>query len=241
MATTISDWTDDYGAGDMNLPQGSDPIPDPVDGDYDVGAVLRDSKAVTRGETLNRQWEPDALGSITGLTSTTFKKTGDYRTTYPLGTAVKIQHADLSIVYSWIVGVSYAAGETTWTVASAVITGAILYVTFSSLLPGSSFARESATYGRDVGGPFPRRVTQRGEFQITDPATTVTAVFLYEEPDTDYLPMVQAISQAGGAAPNGAFRITNITRTTTGFSMTLDAAPNPATSMIWEYLIVRTT
>ena len=41
MATTISDWTDDYGAGDANLPQGSDPIPDPVDGEYDVGAVLR--------------------------------------------------------------------------------------------------------------------------------------------------------------------------------------------------------
>ncbi len=241
MATTISDWTDDYGGADANLPQSGDPIPSPVDGTYDVGAVLRDSKAVTRTETLNRGWEPDALGSITGLSTTTFKKTGDYRTTYPLGTAVKIQHADLTIVYSWIVGVSYAAGETTWEVASAVITGPILYVWFSSLLPGSSYAREYATYGRGVGGPFPWRVTQRGEFQITDPAVSVTTVFLYEEPDNDYLPMIQPISQAGGAAPNGAFRIISVTRTTTGFTMTIDAPPNPATSMLWEYLIVRTT
>lgn len=239
--SSISDWTDDYGGADANLPQSADPIPVPVDGDYDVGAVLRDSKAVTRGETLNRQWEPDPIGSVTSLTSTTFKATGDYRTVYPLGTAVKIEHADTTVVYSWIVGATFAAGETTWTIASAVVTGPILYITFSGILPGSSFARESVTYGRGVGGPFPWRVTQRGEFQITDPATTVTAVFLYEEPDTSYLPMVQPISQAGGAAPNGAFRITDITRTTTGFSMTIDAAPSPATSMLWEFLIVRTT
>lgn len=241
MATTITDWKDDYGGADANLPQGGDPIPVPVDGTYDVGAVLRDSKAVTRLESLNRQWEPDAIGSVTALTATTFKVTGDYRTVYPLGTAVKIELATSDIVYSWIVGVSYGAGETTWEVASAVVAGPILQVTFSGLLPGSSFARESATYGRGVGGPFPWRVTQRGEFQITDPATTVTVVFLYEEPDTSYLPMVQSISQSGGTAPNGAFRIVDITRTTTGFSMTLDAAPSPATSMIWEFLIVRMT
>lgn len=239
--SSISDWTDDYGSGDANLPQSGDPIPEPVDGTYDVGAVLRDSKAVTRMESLNRQWEPDAIGSVTALTTTTFKATGDYRTTYPLGTAVKIELASSDIVYSWIVGVSYAAGETTWEVASAVVAGPILCVTFSGLLPGSSFARESATYPANTGGPFPWRVTQRGEFQITDPATTVTVEFLYAEPDTSYLPMVQPISQAGGAAPNGAFRITDITRTTTGFSMTIDAAPAPATSMLWEYLIVRMT
>lgn len=240
MATTISDWTDDYGGADANLPQGTDPIPDPVDGDYDVGAVLRDSKAVTRSESLNRMWEPDAI-TVTALSTTTFKKAGDYRTTYPLGTAVKMELVSAAVVYSWIVNVSYAAGETTWEVASAVIAVSITQMWFSSILPASSFARESATYGRGVGGPFPWRVTQRGEFQITDPATTVTAVFLYEEPDTAYLPMVQPISQAGGAAPNGAFRITDITRTTTGFSMTIDAAPSPATSMLWEFLIVRMT
>lgn len=241
MATTISDWTDDYGGGDANLPQGGDPIPVPVDGDYDVGAVLRDSKAVTRSESLNRMWEPDRIGSVTALTTTTFKATGDYRTTYPLGTAVMIELASAALVYTWIVGVSFAAGETTWEVASAVIPGPILYVTFSSILPGSSFARASATYPANIGGPFPWRVTQKAEFQITDPATTVTVEFLYAEPDTSYLPMVQPISQAGGAAPNRAFRITDITRATTGFSMTIDNSPSPATSMLWEYLIVRLT
>lgn len=237
--STISDWLDDYTGSDTNDPQGSEAIPYPADGTFDVGAVLRDFKAVARAESLNRLWEPDAL-TVTYVSSTTFKKTGDYRTTYPLGTAVKFVLAG-GTVYSWIVGVSYAASETTWEVATAILTNPITSATFSAITPGSSFARESTTYPSGQASVFPQRVVQRGEFQITDPATSVTVEFLYAEPDTGYLPLVQPISQAGGAAPNGAFRITDITRTTTGFTMTIDAAPNPATSMLWEYLIVRMT
>ena len=236
--STIQTWTADYESGDANLPQPTDPIPYPVDGDFDVGAVLRDSKAVTRGESLNRLWEPDPR-TVTYVSTTTFKETGDFRTTYPLGTAVKFALAG-GTVYSWIVGVTFAAGETTWEIASAILTNPITSATFSGILPGSSFARESTTYPANVGGMFPWRITQRAEFQISDPATTVGVFFLHEEPDDGYLPLIQPISQ-DGTAPNGAFRITDITRTETGFFMTIDAAPAPAVSMLWEYLIVRIT
>lgn len=237
--SSISNWVSDYpSGGDSNFPQDAEPIPFPVDGHGDLGFVLRDIKAVTRGQTLDRLFEPDTRAA-TYVSSTSFTCAGDLRATYPVGIAVQFVLAG-GTVYTWIKTATFGAGVTTCGTSTAVLTNPITSVRFSALKPGSSAAAAANTYPDGIGAPFAYRLGQRGFFQISDPGTTAAVEFLHTEIDTNYRVFIQAISQSGASA-NGSYRYIDITKTTTGFTLTIGAAPGGGFVNVYEFQLVRGT
>lgn len=236
--STISDWLSDYTAGDTNFPQDAEPVPFPVDGHGDLGFVLRDIKANARQQTLDRLFEPDTRAA-TYIGTTSFSCAGNLLAMYPLGTAVQFVVAG-GTVYSWTCNATFGAGVTTFTISTAVLTNPITSVRFSALKPGSTAALAANGYTDGIGSPFPLRLGQRGQFQITDPGTTAAVEFLHPEINTTYRVLIQAISQSG-VSVNGAFRYNDITKTTTGFTLTIGQAPGGGVVNVYEYQIVRGT
>lgn len=236
--STISDWLADYTAGDTNFPQDAEPIPFPVDGVGDLGFVLRDIKAVARGQTLDRLFEPDTRAA-TYVSSTSFTVPTDLRTTYPVGIAAQFVLAG-GTAYTWIKTATFAAGVTTFGTSTAVLTNPITSVRFSALKPGSTAALAANTYPDSIGSPFPYRLGQRGQFQITDPAVLAQVKFLHQEIDTNYRLFIQAISQSGASA-NASYRYIDIVKSKVDFVLRIGGAAGGGFVNVYEYQIVRGT
>lgn len=82
--------------------------------------------------------------------------------------------------------------------------------------------------------------TQRegGSFSIADPDTSATVTFADAEPDTDYYVVVTASAESGAPAVN-AHIVSSITKSTTGFTVNIAAAPGVGTSVTFDYIKIR--
>lgn len=79
-----------------------------------------------------------------------------------------------------------------------------------------------------------------GTAVVSDPNNVVTITWATPQVDTDYRVIVQAISSTGTPAL-GSFVIVAKAYTTTTFSFTLAAAPGAASSVTFEYQLIRNT
>lgn len=237
--STISDWVADYAAGDTNTPANSTGIAYPVDGSTDLGAVLRDIKKVLRAESLNKGWWPDQRAAVRIDDDTFSCASLPNATDYPAGTPVKLIGAS-STAYGWISG-HPAADEVEVTPAGQITAGfGITHVVFGAILPGSDPENAADSYPAGVGSALPARLSQWGRFQISGNSTVSVQVPLAKtEPDTDYRVMIQAVDVDSGPAANGAYRIDEISKATTSFTITIDAAPGAGTTVYYEYGIFR--
>lgn len=231
----ISLWAADYTALDLNEPRNSTAIPYPVDGTDDLGAVLRDIKAVIRQESLNKGWEPDQYEATRVNDSRVVigGVGGALNELYPVGTAVKLIGAS-SNAYGWISVVD--SSSITLKPSGLVTVGfGITHVKFSVFLPSSSVANFV-----DIGSALPARMSQWGRFQINGNATTSVVVPLAKtEPNTNYRLIIQAVEVDAGPAENGAYRINAITKATNQFTFEIDTPPGVGTTVFYEYGVFR--
>ncbi len=237
MSTTISDWFDDYTALDLNDPGNAEGIAYPVDGTTDLGAVIRDIKAVIRQESLNKGWWPDRR-TANRVNNNTFRCVDVDGGDYPVGTAVKLIGSG-GTAYGKVKSIS---GHDFTLNPSGLVTVAfgITHVVFSVCLPGSNPFNFDDGYPRDIGSPLPARLSQWGRFQISGNATTSVVVPLAKtEPNTSYRLITQAVEVDSGPAANGAYRVNAITKATNQFTFEIDAAPGVGTTVFYEYGVFR--
>lgn len=235
--STISTWLADYTGTDTNTPGDATGIAYPVDGSTDLGAVIRDIKAVLRAESLNKGWWPDQR-AVSRVDDDTFSCATADETDYPSGTPVKLIGSG-GTAYGWVSG-HPAADEFSVTPAGRVTAGfGITHVIFGAVLPGSSPENAAANYPAGVGSPLAARLTQWARFQISETNTTVTVPLAKTESDTDYRVILQAVEVDSGPAANGAYRIIDVAKTTTTIEVTVDAAPGAGVTVYYEYGIFR--
>lgn len=232
--STISDWAADYGGADTNDPPASTPIPYPVVNDGNgLAEKIRDIKSVIKAESQNKGWEPDAIAA-TRVSSSVFTIGTDIRELYPVGIAIKLDLGSTEEVV-YLTEIDGTGMELTVSPASVAV--GLTHVTFSSIKPKSTPLRSAYGYPKNVGSPLPNRISQRARFQISESTVTVSVPFMRTERSDDYELLLQAVDDDGGMAPNGAYRVIDVTKTATGFSMTIDAAPGAGVTMFWEYLV----
>lgn len=235
--STISDWTDDFGGADLNTPQGNTGIAFPANATTDLGFIIRDTKAVIRQESLNKGWQPDAT-VVTRLGNTSFSVSGDLRTTYPPGTAVRLDGD--STIYTFVQALSFANSNTTVTTASGTIPANTDLAIFSALLPASHPGSVAAGYTADVGSCFPYRISQWGRFETTTANLPVTVYFAKTEPNATYRLLLQVVGVANGPADNESYRPLGIEKSTGSFLL---STPDPGfgPTLYWEFAVVRGT
>lgn len=78
----------------------------------------------------------------------------------------------------------------------------------------------------------------RGSFQIAGAATTATITFSRTEANTSYFVSITATAKTGAPAA-GANRVVSVAKATTGFTVTVEAAPGGATDVSFDWIIVR--
>lgn len=233
--STISDWLADYTAGDNNDPSNAEGVAYPVDGTTDLGAVLRDIKAVTRQESLNKGWWPDRR-TATRVSGSVFTCVAVDGSDYPVGTAVKLIISG-SPVYGHVSAIS---GNDFTVKPAGIVNPGLTHVVFAAVLPGSSPFNFEDSYPADVGSPLPARLTQWGRFQISGNATTSVVVPLAKtEPNTNYRLLTQAVEVTSGPAANGAYRVNAITKATNQFTFEIDTPPGVGTTVFYEYGVFR--
>lgn len=79
-----------------------------------------------------------------------------------------------------------------------------------------------------------------GTVLLSDPNNVITITWDSPQVDTNYRVIVQAISSTG-TPPQGAFIVVAKAYTKTTFSFTLAAAPGAASSVTFEYQLIRNT
>lgn len=241
--STISDWKADYPSPDTNAaPVTATSIPFPVSGSgTDLGAVLRDRKAVIRAESLNKGWWPDAA-TATYVSSTRFTLVGDVHASWPPGVAVKAKLSG-STEYTWVQASTYTGGSTRIDVADAVLDATLSQVTRGAVLPNSTPTLDAVSdYPMGVGSPLPPRITQRGQFRISSGTTSVTVPLMRTERDTNYTPLLQVVGLGTPSAyALDSYRVASIVKTTSSFTVTLAGSHAVATAMTWEFCLVRGT
>ena len=77
-----------------------------------------------------------------------------------------------------------------------------------------------------------------GSVTVTDPATTGAATFATEEPDTSYFVTLTASAESGTPAIDSHI-VTSIAKTTTGFTVTVAAAPGASASVTFDWIKFR--
>lgn len=78
----------------------------------------------------------------------------------------------------------------------------------------------------------------RGSFQIAGAATTATITFSRNEANTSYFVSITATAKTGAPAA-GAHRVVSVAKSTTGFVVTVEAAPGGVTDVSFDWIIVR--
>lgn len=78
----------------------------------------------------------------------------------------------------------------------------------------------------------------RGSFQIAGAATTATITFSRNEANTSYFVSITPTAKTGAPAA-GANRVVSVAKSTTGFVVTVEAAPGGATDVSFDWIIVR--
>lgn len=253
--STISDWKADYTGADTNIPQADTAIPFPPDGTTDLGAMLRDAKAVVRQESLNKGWEPDSWPAEF-VDERTFRinTTTNLLALYPPDIAVKCDLGS-STVYSWVASARIAASDPSpgnptlfdFALNASVLTNSLTTVTFSAFKPPSSVDRHISRisgltysiypYGR--GSALPQRVTQFGAFRVAgSAANSATVMLAREEFDTAYRLLLQTVDSTGSPA-DGAYRVVSVSRETDSIAVTFASAPGALAAIVWEYCIIR--
>jgi len=233
----ISLWAADYTALDLNEPRNSTGVAYPVDGTDDLGAVLRDIKAVIRQESLNKGWYPDKFPA-TRINDNTARCVDLDGSDYPVGTAVKLTGSG-GTAYGWVKSIS---GHNFTLAPSGLVTVAfgVTEAEFSVFLPGSNVFNLQDGYPSGIGSPLPARLTQWGRFQISGNATTSVVVPLAKtEPNTNYRLLTQAVEVTSGPAANGAYRVNAITKATNQFTFEIDTPPGVGTTVFYEYGVFR--
>lgn len=234
--STISDWVADYGAGDTNNPQTATAIPYPVVNDGNgLAEKLRDIKAVIKSESQNKGWEPDARAA-TRVSDYQFTLAADVRAIIPVGTAIKLDLGGGSKAVVYLTDIDGAG--TLLTVSPSSVAVGLVSARFSALKPGSTPTRNVFGYPNGVGSPLPNRISQHAYFQVSETTATVTVPFMRTERDNGYELLLQAISAAGGSPPNSHYRVIDVIKTTTGFTVIFDGAPSAGVTALWEYAVV---
>ena len=82
------------------------------------------------------------------------------------------------------------------------------------------------------------KVIPKGAFQITA-AETGASVSIPTQPDTNYVIMVQPKGIVAGTPASGAYIITGKTYSTTGFSVTIQAAPGAGNTLNYDWILIR--
>lgn len=241
--STISDWTTGYPSPDTNpAPLTGTSIPFPVSGSgTDLGAVIRDRKAVIRAESLNKGWYPDSVAA-TYVSTSRFTLAGDVHDEWPPGVAVKATLSG-STVYSWVADSVFIAGSTRIDIADTGLDATLSVVTRGAILPGSTPVLDRGwDYPMGVGSPLPPRITQRGKFRISSGTLTVTVPLMRTERDTDYTPLLQVVDLGTASAyALDSFRVSSVTKGTSSFTVIIAGSHAEATPMTWEFCLVRGT
>lgn len=233
---SITDWKDDYGGADTNIPQSNTAIPFPANMTTDVGQLLRETKAVIRQESFNKGWEADAyVGGIADPDHLTISAgTLDFTTLYPPGTAVKCV-LTASTVYSWVKAISFAVPNNFVTLTDPVLSGPTASVVFAAAKPSSLATPVLGSALRPV-------LSQWGRFQISGNSTVqVTVPLVRKERDTNYRALIQTVGVAGGTAQDSAYVVTDVTKANTSIQVTVEEAPGTGITMFYEYGLVRGT
>lgn len=79
---------------------------------------------------------------------------------------------------------------------------------------------------------------QAGSFTVNEGNTTADVTFSNPQPDTSYF-VVCSVSGISGAPATNSRIINGITKTTTGFTATLLAAPGVGTSVTFDWVVMR--
>lgn len=79
---------------------------------------------------------------------------------------------------------------------------------------------------------------EAGTFVIGELLTSGAVVLGTEQPDTDYN-VIAVVTDISGAPATAARLITDIAKTTTGFTVTISSAPGSGTSVTYSYIVMR--
>jgi hypothetical protein len=102
--------------------------------------------------------------------------------------------------------------------------------------PSSSAVRVAHVLGISGSGTYASNL--RGTLTISDANTTATNTFSTNETDGSFQVVLTAKSSSGAVAA-GSNRILSYTTATTGFTITVEAAPGPGTSVTFSWILIR--
>lgn len=104
------------------------------------------------------------------------------------------------------------------------------------ILPDGGLQWTSTSTGGAIGDSIPKNF--RGTIQVSGAATTATFTFVNAEPDADYRIVLTPVTVAGGAVV-ASTRIIGVSKTTTGFTITVEAAPGGVGIVTFDWILVR--
>ena len=95
-------------------------------------------------------------------------------------------------------------------------------------------------YSGSIGGSITADAPQnlRGIAQISGANTSTTVTFVNTEPNTSYYIVATPVSSTGSPAA-GSNRVTSISKSTTGFTINVEAAPVGAATVTFDWVMVR--